>query len=60
MQFTIDKTGQIKNVRARGPHASLEQEAVRVIHTLPKMIPAEQEGKKVAVKYTLPITIKIE
>ena len=60
VQFTIDKTGTITDVRARAPHERLEQEAIRVITTLPQLIPGEQKGKKVSVKYTLPITIKIE
>ena len=33
---------------------------VRVINLLPKMQPAELNGEKVAVKYTIPITILVE
>ena len=60
VQFEIDKTGKIVNVRARGPHEALEKEAVRVVSSLPAMQPGENNGKKVGVKYTLPITLVIE
>ena len=57
--FKIDHKGDIVNVQARGPHARLEKEAVRVVQSLPKMIPAKQRGKAVSVKYTLPITLEV-
>ena len=57
--FKIDHKGDIVNVQARGPHARLEKEAIRVVKTLPKMIPAKQRGKAVSVKYTLPITLEV-
>ncbi|MCK4562882.1 MAG: energy transducer TonB, partial [Flavobacteriaceae bacterium] len=60
VQFKIDKTGNIIDVKARGPHTDLEEEAVRVVSSLPQMQPGEENGKKVAVKYTLPITLVIE
>jgi len=57
--FKIDHRGDIVNVQARGPHARLEKEAIRVVQTLPKMMPAKQRGKAVSVKYTLPITLEV-
>ena len=60
VQFKIDKTGTITDIKARGPHEKLEAEAERVISSLPKMLPGEENGKKVAVKYTLPITFVVD
>ena len=60
VQFKIDKTGKITNVMARGPHARLEKEAVRVVELLPDMTPGKQRGRPVGVKYTLPITLIVE
>ncbi len=60
VQFKIDKTGNIVEVRARGPHTDIEEEAVRVVSSLPQMQPGEENGRKVGVKYTLPITLVIE
>lgn len=57
--FSIDKNGYISKVQARGPHARLEKEAIRVVKSLPKMIPAKQRGRPVGVKYTLPITLDV-
>lgn len=60
VQFKISKTGNITDVRARGPHKRLEKEAIRVVKLLPKMIPGKQRGRAVGVKYTLPITLLVE
>ena len=57
--FSIDRNGKIAKVQARGPHARLEKEAIRVVQKLPKMIPAKQRGRPVGVKYTLPITLEV-
>ena len=57
--FSIDRKGNIANVQARGPHARLEREAMRVVQSLPKMVPAKQRGVAVGVKYTLPITLEV-
>ncbi|MDY7394587.1 energy transducer TonB [Aureibaculum sp. 2210JD6-5] len=57
--FSIDRNGNIAKVQARGPHARLEKEAIRVVQSLPKMIPAKQRGVPVGIKYTLPITLEV-
>jgi len=59
VQFKIDKTGDIVNIRARGPHTRLEKEAIRVVHLLPKMAPGKQRTKPVSVAYTLPLTLVV-
>ena len=43
--FKINREGDIVDVRSRAPHPALEAEAIRVIKTLPKMIPGKQKGK---------------
>ena len=58
--FKIDKTGQITNARARGPHARLEKEALRVVNMLPQLTPGKQRGVPVGVSYTLPITLWVQ
>ncbi|WP_299684099.1 M56 family metallopeptidase [uncultured Dokdonia sp.] len=57
--FKIDTAGNIVDVRARGAHPKLEKEAIRVIKTLPQMIPGEHNGKKVSVLYELPFTFNL-
>lgn len=53
--FKIDKTGEITGVRSRANHRSLEQEAIRVVKSLPKMIPGYVRGEPVMIPYSLPI-----
>ncbi len=60
VQFKIDKTGAITDIKARGPDEKLEEEALRVVSSLSKMQPGEENGKAVDVKYTLPITFIVD
>jgi len=57
--FTIDKNGNIINIKSRAPHKNLQAEAERVVKMLPKMEPGKQRGKPVRVSYTLPITFQV-
>jgi len=57
--FKIDSNGNVQNVQARAPHPELEAEAMRVVGSLPTMIPGENNGKKVNVLYNLPIVFEI-
>ncbi|MCB4806797.1 energy transducer TonB [Tamlana sp. 62-3] len=58
-QFTIDKTGHIKNIKTRAPHNKLGAEAERVINLIPEMTPGKQNNKNVGVIYTLPIVLQV-
>jgi periplasmic protein TonB len=60
--FVIDKDGSITNVQVRGPKGGelLEKEAKRVIEKLPKFKPGMQRGKAVKVKYSQPITFRLQ
>ncbi len=60
VMFKIDKDGNIAEVKSRAPHQSLADEAIRVIESLPKMIPGKQKGEAVGVKYSLPIVFNVE
>jgi len=55
VRFEINKEGDVTNVTAEGPHPKIEEEAIRVVSSIPHMIPGEYEGEKVSVSYTLPI-----
>ncbi|WP_026837393.1 M56 family metallopeptidase [Gillisia sp. JM1] len=59
VQFKIDNTGKIIDVKSRAPHPKLEEEAKRVINSLPQMTPGEQNGKAVGVMYSLPIVFQV-
>ncbi len=60
VQFKIDKTGKVVDIKARAPHPRLQQEAQRVIKGLPQMKPAKQRNRPVGVIYTKPITFRID
>ncbi len=56
VQFVVNTNGsicQVKNVS--NEHEDLTAEAMRVVRKMPKWIPGEQAGKKVRVRYTIPI-----
>ncbi|MCB0371770.1 MAG: energy transducer TonB [Muricauda sp.] len=55
VQFVIDSKGRVTSIQKRGPDRLLEEEAVRIIGSLPKVKPGEQRGKPVSVKYSIPI-----
>lgn len=60
IMFTIQKDGNIDEVRMRGPHETLEKEAARIISKLPKMTPGKQRGTPVKVPFSIPITFKLQ
>ena len=60
MLFKINKEGAIVGIKTKAPHPALQEEAVRIIKLLPIMKPGELNGKKVAVKYALPMNIEVE
>ena len=59
--FVVGKDGIVKNAQlARGVDQSLNAEAIRVVNNMPKWTPGKQNGKEVAVKFTVPINFKLE
>lgn len=61
VNFVIEKDGSISNVQvARGVDPLLDDEAVRVVKSLPKFTPAKQRGKPVRMQYTVPINAKLQ
>ncbi len=58
--FVVTKNGSVANAKiARGVAPSLDQEALRVINSLPKWKPGTQRGKAVNVSYTVPINFEL-
>ena len=57
VQFIIQKDGSISNAKVlRGVDPLLNAEAIRLVNAMPKWKPGMQQGKLVAVKYTVPVT----
>jgi|SRR5690606_28022533 len=60
VQFIIDKEGYFTGITAKGSHPALEEEAIRIISRIPKILPGEKDGRGVGVSYLLPIIFKVE
>lgn len=55
VEFQIDKTGNVTDIKTSAKNLKLGNEAERVINKIPKMQPGKQNNKPVGVRYTLPI-----
>ena len=59
--FVVEKDGSVSNVKVlRGIGGGCDEEAVRVVQSLPKFKPGKQRGNPVRVAYTLPIVFKLQ
>ena len=61
VQFVVNQDGSIVDpvvMRAVDPY--LDKEALRVIKMMPKWKPGKQRGKAVRVKYTVPVTFRLQ
>ena len=57
-EFTIDESGRVVSPKIiKGINSELDNEALRVIRSLPKWFPAIKNGKPISSKYTLPIQL---
>ncbi|MBQ4519836.1 MAG: TonB family protein [Bacteroidaceae bacterium] len=54
--FTINENGQVTDPEVlRRVDKDLDKEAIRIIKSMPRWIPGEHKGKKVKVRFTLPV-----
>jgi protein TonB len=61
VQFIISKSGEVKDARVvKGSNADLKKESLRLINSIPKMVPAKQRGKPVKTNFTMPIIFKLK
>lgn len=58
--FTVDETGQAGSVKIlQGLSATINAEAVRAIEALPNLTPGKQNGRAVAVSFTVPLNFRL-
>ena len=61
VRFIVRDNGDIANVEVeRGIGGGCDEEALRVVKSMPKWIPATSEGKLVNVQYVIPINFKLQ
>jgi bla regulator protein BlaR1 len=58
--FNVAVNGDIVDVRARAPHVKIKEEVIRVMRSLPKMIPGKQNGQEVIVNYNIPFSLLVD
>lgn len=63
VEFLIDSLGSVSNVyimrtNCKKALTPLEKEVMRVVKMMPPWIPGKLKGRKVAVKYSLPVNIR--
>ncbi|MBQ0023015.1 MAG: energy transducer TonB [Prevotellaceae bacterium] len=61
VQFVVNKDGSIVDPKVlRSVDPALDKEAMRVVSAMPKWQPGKQRGKTVRVKFTLPVTFRLQ
>ena len=61
VNFVVEPDGSVSNVKVlRGIGGGCDEEAMRVVKTMPKWKPGKQRGKAVRVSYTLPVVFKLQ
>jgi TonB family protein len=61
VSFIVKRDGQLSNAEVvRSVSPELDAEALRVVKGMPKWIPGKQDGKPVNVRYTVPLTFRIQ
>ena len=59
--FVVERDGSITDVKVvKSVDPSLDKEAARVVQGMPKWIPGKQNGAAVRVKYTVPVTFRLQ
>ena len=60
IRFVIEQDGSISNVKVmRGIGSGCDEEAMRVIKSMPKWRPGKQHGKTVRVSYQIPVNFSL-
>jgi len=59
--FVVEKDGHVTDVRVlRGIGGGCDEEAIRVVKSMPKWTPGKQRGKSVRVQYNLPVKFTLQ
>ena len=60
LSFTVGTNGNVGDVKVqKGIGAGCDEEAVRVVKSMPAWTPGKQNGRTVAVSYTVPVTFSL-
>ena len=60
VSFIVEKDGSISNAKVAKPtYSSLDNEALRVVSNMPKWTSGKQNGEAVRVKYSIPVSFRL-
>lgn len=61
VSFVVGEDGYVEDVQViKGVDPSLDKEAVRVVKSLPRWTPGNQQGKPVRVRYSVPVIFALQ
>lgn len=61
VEFVINRDGSVVEAKVLNPvYSDLDEEALRVVNSMPKWKPGKHKGEFVRVKFTLPVNFKIQ
>lgn len=61
ISYVVEKDGSVTNAKVlRGPGSGCNNEALRVVNSMPKWIPGKQRNQPVRVQFNLPIGFNLE
>ncbi len=61
ISFTVNKNGEVVDAEvAQGVHAILDEEALRIIESMPVWNPGRKDGNPVNVRITLPVQFNLD
>jgi len=59
--FVVETNGSVTDVRVlRGIGGGCDEEAIRVIQSMPQWVPGKQRGKPVRVQFNMPIKFTLQ
>ena len=61
VQFVVGQDGKIRDVAVvRGIGGGCDEEAIRLVNSMPPWVPGKQNGRAVSVRFSMPITFKLK
>ena len=61
VSFMVERDGSLSEAKVmKSVYPSLDEEALRVVNSMPKWCPGKLNGKAVRIKYTIPVNFKLQ
>ena len=61
VSFVVETDGSLTDLKVvRGLDPAFDKEALRIVKSMPKWIPGTQNGQPIRVRYSVPVTFRLE